>query len=137
MYVTFVIFREKIEKGVDVKCPNNVKNLTNLCLLFGLGLINDNLSSCYQSGYFSADVAEYSSMILEAIKMVNLRIRPFILSIMEALPITDDVLCSAIGNSYGDIYETHLAWARSSRANESEVPEGFKKYMMPILKGKL
>jgi len=76
-------------------------------------------------------------MILEAIKTVNLMIRPYILSIVEALPISDNTLCSAIGNSYGDIYETHLNWARGSRSNDKEIPEGFTEYMLPIMKAKL
>ena len=117
MYVTFVIFREKIEEKSYLKCPNNVKNLTNLCILLGLGLINDNISTCYQSGYLQNAGVDFSSLIFEAIKIVNLRIRPVALSIVESLPISDEALCSAIGNSYGDIYETHLEWARASRCN--------------------
>lgn len=53
----------------------------------------------------------------------------------------DEMTCSAIGNSYGDIYETHLAWAKDSRLNHTKagdaIPDGFMEYMMPILKGKL
>ena len=47
---------------------------------------------------------------------------------------------SAIGNSYGDIYETHLEWAKNSRMNkdnEDAIPEGFMEYMMPVLKAKM
>jgi hypothetical protein len=55
------------------------------------------------------------------------------------LPITDNMLMSAIGNSYGDIYETHLEWAKTSRLNDDKgsIPLGFKEYIMPILQGKL
>ena len=51
----------------------------------------------------------------------------------------DDTLCSAIGNSYGDIYETHLEWAKDSRLNHlkgNSVP-GWEENVMPILRGKL
>ena len=49
------------------------------------------------------------------------------------------MLVSAIGNYYGDIYETHLEWAKGSRLNQTEdaIPVGFKEYIQPILKGKL
>jgi hypothetical protein len=49
------------------------------------------------------------------------------------------MLMSAVGNSFGDIYETHLEWAKTSRMNQTEgnIPEGFFKYIMPIMKGKL
>ena len=57
----------------------------------------------------------------------------------ESLDISDEILCSAIGNSYGDIYNTHLEWAKNSRMNKNEdaIPDGFKEYMMPILKAKM
>jgi len=46
---------------------------------------------------------------------------------------------SAIGNSYGDIYETHLEWAKTSRFNNDKgsIPDGYMEYIMPILQGKL
>ena len=73
--------------------------------------------------------------------MVNLRIRPQALNIAEALDIKDEPLQSAIGNSYGDIYETHLEWAKNSRLNKTKqgdaIPDGYLEYMMPILKAKM
>jgi len=48
---------------------------------------------------------------------------------------------SAVGNSYGDIYETHLRWAQNSRLNHTKrgdgIPDGFMEDMMPVLKGKM
>ena len=49
-------------------------------------------------------------------------------------------LPSAIGNFYGDIYETHFEWARDSRLNnekEGSIIPGFKEKILPILQGKL
>ena len=42
---------------------------------------------------------------------------------------------SAIGNSYGDIYETQLEWAKTSRMNQYKdgIPKGHKEMIMPIL----
>ena len=42
---------------------------------------------------------------------------------------------SAIGNSYGDIYSTHLEWAKTSRLNDNKgsIQDGFMEYIMPIL----
>lgn len=80
-------------------------------------------------------------MILEAIKTVNLRIRPQAIAIVEALPVPDAAGVSAVGNSYGDIYETHLDWAKNSRLNKTKagdaIPDGYMEYMMPLLKGKM
>jgi hypothetical protein len=58
----------------------------------------------------------------------------------ELLAVPDGGLMSAVGNSYGDIYETHLRWAKNSRLNNPKtgsIPDGWHEYMMPILKGKL
>jgi hypothetical protein len=48
---------------------------------------------------------------------------------------------SAIGNKYGDIYETHLEWAKGSIMNKTEkgdaIPDGYMEYIMPMLKAKM
>ena len=56
------------------------------------------------------------------------------------MKIPDDILQSSIGNSYGDIFETHLEWSKNSRLNDPKndsIPKGFKQTIWPILKGKL
>ena len=54
---------------------------------------------------------------MEAIKKLLLRIRPQAIPLVESVELPDETVCSAIGNSYGDIYETHLEWAKNSRMN--------------------
>ena len=53
----------------------------------------------------------------------------------------DEILVSAIGNSYGDIYETHLRWAKDSKLNHTQngdaIPDGYLETIMPILKAKM
>lgn len=46
-------------------------------------------------------------------------------SLIEAYQIEDQELISAIGNSYGDIYETQVKWAKMSKLNKNEVADGF------------
>jgi hypothetical protein len=74
-------------------------------------------------------------------KLLNARLRPQVISIVECFDYHDDFCQSAVGNSYGDIYETHLRWAKDSRLNHTKagdaIPDGFHEYMMPILKAKL
>ena len=69
------------------------------------------------------------------------QIRPYAISIIEAYGIPDEVLVSAIGNSYGDIYETHLKWAKDSKLNHTKagdaIPDGYLENIIPILKGKM
>ena len=64
-------------------------------------------------------------------------LRPQIVSLAESFAVPDHVLCSAIGNSYGDIYETQLEWAKNSRLNKHKIAPGFKENILPILQGKL
>ena len=74
-------------------------------------------------------------------KLINTQLRPQVISIIESFGFSDSYLQSAVGNSYGDIYETHLKWAKESRLNKTKagdaIPDGFMEYMMPILKAKL
>ena len=78
---------------------------------------------------------------MEAIKEINREMRPLVVSIMESVDIPDERLVSAIGNSYGDINETHLEWAKNSRLNDTKlgdsIPDGYIETIMPILKGKM
>lgn len=39
------------------------------------------------------------------------KIRPMAIPLIEICGMSDHILTSAIGNSYGDIYETYLEWA--------------------------
>jgi len=72
-------------------------------------------------------------------KILLVRIRPQVIPLVELWGAHDSELVSAIGNSYGDIYETHLKWATTSRLNDDKgsIPDGFMEYIMPILQGKL
>ena len=107
-------------------------------MLYGLAVLNTESTACYESGYFSGG-ADYSGFILGAIKKINLILRPQIIPIIESLKEKDMQLQSAIGNYYGDIYETHLRWAQESRLNKTPdaIPDGYMEYIMPILKAKL
>jgi len=109
-------------------------------MLYGLTLLMKDSQSCYECGYFQAG-QNYPSHILEAIKTINGRLRPQIINIIESTRIPDEQFPSAIGNSYGDIYETHLAWSQNSRLNKTKagdaIPDGFLEHMLPVLQSKL
>ena len=141
-YVAFWFFKNKIKDKSVIKCANNEKNLSNLCMLYGLNQLYQDTTSQFESGYFTSRAdTNLSEMIVEAIKKINLELRPEAISIIESLRFPDSYLSSAIGNSYGDIYETHLKWAKESRLNKTKagdaIPDGFFEHIMPILKAKL
>ena len=97
----------------------------------------------YECGYFYDDGTDtkFSHLLLEAIKLLNKRIRPYAISLIESLEITDNALLSAVGNSYGDIYEKHLELAKNSRLNHTKagdaIPDGYMEHIMPMLKAKM
>lgn len=138
-YVAFVLFKNGISDG-SIKCPINLQNLTNLCILNGLYQLSLDSASCYEAGYFN-NTQQFSEFITDAMKEINRLIRPHAVSIIESVGITDTILPTAIGNSYGDIYEQHLEWAKNSRLNQTKggdaIPDGYMEYIMPILKAKL
>jgi hypothetical protein len=80
----FNLFREGYSK---LKCAENRKNSELLCILFGLTQLNLDCKNCYESGYFPA--TNVSDHILNAIKKVNLMLRPKILNILEAWGVSD------------------------------------------------
>ena len=131
------MFKEKVSNG-SIKCGNLSNHLTNLCLLYGLTALQKNNSGCYESGYFTG--APFSSFINDAIKHLLKAIRPYAISLIESYVLPDEILISAIGNSYGDIYETHLRWAKDSRLNHTKlgdaIPDGYMENVKP-LKGKM
>ena len=138
-YISYFYFMKKVTSG-DVKCKNLKGILRDLCMLYGLSNLIKDCKSCYESGYFEPGVA-YSDMILEAMKQINRTVRPHALNIMESFKMNDHDLCSAIGNSYGDIYEEHFRLAKESRMNHTKagdaIPDGYIEHVMPILNAKM
>ena len=110
--------------------------MTNLCCLIGLVFLQEIQGFGYDCGYFKKGDRK---LIQGAITLLLKRIRPQAVPLVELSNISDHILTSAIGNSYGDIYETHFEWAKNSKLNvgEDNIPPGFHEHMGPILQGKL
>ena len=98
--------------------------------------MQDFLSYGYECGYFTPGA---NDLIDEAIKVLLKRIRPQAIPLIEIYNFPDEYLQSAIGNSYGDIYETHFRWAKESRLNypNGNIPPGWKEKILPIMNGKM
>lgn len=127
------MFRNGIENQ-GFKCGGIKKNLTNLLLVFGLTELSKDSAALYESGFFNLGTAP---LVLDALKQLMVTIRPQVIPLVESFHMPDSILQTAIGNSYGDIYETQLEWAKTSRLNDTPVPKGFNETLLPILQGKL
>ena len=84
-----------------------MKILTDLCRLYGLTQIKIDPKVCYQTGYFDRGL-QINDFLIEAIKVLLKEIRPQAVNVVESMKVPDFYLQSAIGNSNGDIYETHF-----------------------------
>lgn len=76
-------------------------------------------------------------MFKEYYKNLLLKIKPQSLNLVEAFNHHDNVLNSCIGNSYGDIYEQQLEWAKASPLNKKEFIPGYREHMLPFYTSKL
>ena len=77
----------------------------NGACIVGLQWIIEYAQFGYESGYLKAGERV---LIDQAFKQMLKVLRPQLVNLVEQQPFRDSVLVSAIGNSYGDIYTTHL-----------------------------
>jgi len=113
-----------------------IGHFKNYGALLGLTFLQDYKYAGYEAGYLGAGS---SDLMDEAVKVLLKRIRPVAIPLVEMVEMPDDYLMSAIGNSYGDIYETHFKWAKESRFNTGgdNIPKGWKETIMPLMNSKL
>jgi acyl-CoA oxidase len=104
MYVTLVNFITHI-KTHPYTCQKVKDNLTILARIYALTELLQDSVPLYECGFLS--VGSYQHL-LEAQKENMKQIRPQMIPLVEAFEMPDSYLVSAIGNSYGDIYETQL-----------------------------
>lgn len=102
MFVTFKFFRERIKSLGTNSCKNVKQNLEYLAMIYALTELQKDSIGNYECGYFSSGM---KNMILDALKKLMEIIRPQMISLVESFKVHDGVIVSAIGNSYGDIYE--------------------------------
>lgn len=99
MFVTFKLMREKIE---TIKCSKAREHINNLAKILAITELMQDSSPNYECGFFELGTFTY---LLEAAKKLCVILRPQMIPLTEAWAMPDSVLVSAIGNSYGDIYE--------------------------------
>ena len=74
----------------------------------------ENVGPIFDAGYFTPSV---SMRMNEALDIMIRNLRPQLIPLVELKASPDLVLPSNIGNSFGDIYETQLEWAKDSSMN--------------------
>lgn len=121
-YLSFHLMRSQTPELKDVNLRGHVYNLN---VLSGLTFLKTNLLSAFEAGYINGS---QSKLVDQACNAMLVKIRPQIIPLVELCSISDDLQPTAIGNQYGDIYETHVEWAKTSRMNDpanGSIPKGF------------
>ena len=88
-------------KSLDPKGNIN-KHFKNVTLMVGLTWIQEYIGIGYDSGIIAPGQLDF---INDAVKSILKKMRPYLIPLVEMYIFTDNQICSAIGNSYGDIYE--------------------------------
>jgi len=94
----FALKKFSEDKAFSADCPNEFKQpLHDIYMLYGLWVIEKNLGNFFQGGYFQNN--DQAELIREEILSYCLAIKPYSLSVVDALAPPDWVLNSPIGHS--------------------------------------
>ena len=114
-HLKYLVF-SKFKRNITIMKEKTLQvHLVNLCTLTGLIFLQECMTAGYDSGYFKRGDQQ---LIQKAVTILLKKIRPQAISLIELSNISDRTLTSAIGNSYGDIYETYFEWSKTSRLND-------------------
>ncbi|KAL4172680.1 hypothetical protein KRP22_007843 [Phytophthora ramorum] len=108
--------------------------VAQLCQLFGASLLVKGLGDFRQSDYFSSAQGE---MVHQQLQKLLPPVRRNAVRLTDAWDFSDFELNSAIGRYDGDIYRALVEQAEREPLNISEVPEGYEKYLRPLIQSAL
>jgi hypothetical protein len=131
-YLKVHIYRTCVE-GYQWKDLRTKPILLDLGVIGAISTLNECLGPVFDSGFFSPSAAKYLNMALD--EMLK-KVRPLLISLVEAKAEPDIVNPSNIGNFHGDIYETQMEWAKDSSLNHLDidgVPPQWELYIKPFL----
>ena len=103
--------------------------------MYGLKCLSGEMVPLLTCNYFNP---KQGPLIEEALKAEIKKLRPYLLALAEAFGQSDEMMFSAIGDKRLNPYETLMAWTKKYNSmNETDTLEGFKEYMMPLVRPKL
>ncbi|EGZ19805.1 hypothetical protein PHYSODRAFT_298206 [Phytophthora sojae] len=130
-----LILLEAFIRGVKNLPPGAEKNsLTQLCSLFGVWLITNSLGDFRQLDYISSHQVD---LVREQIVRLLPVIRKNCVLLTDAWDFSDFELNSTIGRYDGDIYRALVKRAADEPLNKTQVPEGYEKYLKPLIQSDL
>ncbi|KAE9167378.1 Peroxisomal acyl-coenzyme A oxidase 1, partial [Phytophthora fragariae] len=109
-------------------------SMTHLCSLFGAWLITNSLGDFRQDDYLSSGQVD---LVRERIVRLLPVIRKNCVLLTDAWDFSDFELNSTIGRYDGDIYRALVKRAADEPLNKTQVPEGYEKYLKPLIQSDL
>ena len=133
-YVTFAIYRQRCQDAQFA--DQNISKLMDLVgKVFILQELLEDGSALFDSGFIASGSFRNAQ---KAFEQCVAELRPQLIPLAEAMPLSESLSPSVIGNEYGDIYEQQLECAMKTRLNiNNEVPSYFERLMKPVLRPKL
>ena len=100
--------------------------------IFALKEIQRDNQMLYETGYFGPGSG---AILTDTYNTLLRELRPHIIPLVEMLDAAkeDWWSISTIGNKYGDIFETQLDVAKSTRLNTGKPPPYYEKLMKPLI----
>lgn len=131
-YMSLVIFKSAIE-GRKFNSPQSRNLLILLAKIYSMDILKNDAIFLYETGFFAAG----SSALLDScFDRACRELRPQLIPLIELNSEQFMDLCylSAIGNKYGDIYESQLERAMNSKLSQKPKPDWFDDVVMPVFK---
>ncbi|XP_039264820.2 peroxisomal acyl-coenzyme A oxidase 1-like [Styela clava] len=134
-HLEYYIFSSFLQVIQNMNASADTKGkMGELCSLFGLHTINENMADLLRDKYLSAKQARLAT---EAELSSLSRIRKYALGLVDAFDFTDKTLMTCIGTYDGNAYERLYENAKRAPRNKTEVNEGFYNQLRPyLLKGR-
>ncbi|KAL3665484.1 hypothetical protein V7S43_009519 [Phytophthora oleae] len=109
-------------------------SVTQLCSLFGVWLITKSLGDFRQHDYLSSQQVD---LVREQVVRLLPIIRKNCVLLTDAWDFSDFELNSTVGRYDGDIYRALVRRAADEPLNKTQVPEGYEKYLKPLIQSDL
>uniref|UniRef100_M4C1G3 Acyl-coenzyme A oxidase n=1 Tax=Hyaloperonospora arabidopsidis (strain Emoy2) TaxID=559515 RepID=M4C1G3_HYAAE len=130
-----LILLESFIHGVrNIPSGREQQAVAQLCSLFGAWLITKSLGDFRQHDYLSSDQAD---LVRKQVVHLLPVIRKNCVLLTDAWDFSDFELNSTIGRYDGDIYRALVKRAADEPLNKTQVPEGYTKYLKPLIQSDL
>ncbi|POM77707.1 Acyl-CoA dehydrogenase/oxidase [Phytophthora palmivora] len=126
---------EALANGIStIPAGPEQRTVIQLCSLFGAWLITKSIGDFRQHDYLSSQQVD---LVREQVVRLLPIVRKNCVLLTDAWDFSDFELGSTIGRYDGDIYRALVKRAADEPLNKTQVPEGYEKYLKPLIRSDL